>query len=161
MAASGKKHRADNPDIHLQYSRKYNQTRDREAKNLYLKEWKAKNRDKVLADKKQWDAANKEHIYKYNRRYATQNPEVKVASEAKRRALKLKSGGSYTSQDIKNMLSLQGNKCNACKIDLVKYHVDHVIPLSRGGTNYPDNLQILCVSCNCRKSSKLPSEWKP
>lgn len=33
--------------------------------------------------------------------------------------------------------------------------VDHIIPLSRGGTNHLDNLQSLCVSCHSKKTVKF------
>src|SRR6185503_12538801 len=29
--------------------------------------------------------------------------------------------------------------------------LDHVLPLSRGGSHTADNLRVACVSCNCRK----------
>lgn len=32
--------------------------------------------------------------------------------------------------------------------------IDHIIPISRGGTNALDNLQPMCVSCNSKKSNK-------
>lgn len=32
--------------------------------------------------------------------------------------------------------------------------IDHVVPLSRGGTNQIDNLQTLCGGCNGMKKSK-------
>lgn len=35
--------------------------------------------------------------------------------------------------------------------------VDHVIPVSRGGDSSDDNLQILCLPCNTKKSNKLDS----
>jgi 5-methylcytosine-specific restriction endonuclease McrA len=34
-------------------------------------------------------------------------------------------------------------------------HIDHVIPISRGGTDHPDNLQLLCAHCNIIKSHQL------
>ena len=33
--------------------------------------------------------------------------------------------------------------------------IDHVIPLSKGGTHTWDNIQLLCRSCNCKKSNKM------
>ena len=35
---------------------------------------------------------------------------------------------------------------------------DHVIPLSRGGTNTWDNVVTSCSPCNCRKGNRLPAE---
>lgn len=42
--------------------------------------------------------------------------------------------------------------CNECGTwnDLT---VDHLVPISRGGTNNPSNLQVLCRRCNARKGS--------
>src|SRR4029077_4306219 len=33
--------------------------------------------------------------------------------------------------------------------------VDHIVPRSKGGTNHPFNLQVLCRSCNSKKSTKV------
>jgi len=38
--------------------------------------------------------------------------------------------------------------------------VDHVVPLSRGGSNEPDNLVACCFPCNASKSDRLVSEWR-
>jgi len=32
--------------------------------------------------------------------------------------------------------------------------IDHVVPMSQGGTDEVENLQFLCRSCNSRKSDK-------
>tara|TARA_B100000287_G_C20525872_1_gene738825 strand:+ start:141 stop:785 length:645 start_codon:yes stop_codon:yes gene_type:complete len=37
----------------------------------------------------------------------------------------------------------------------IKYHVDHIIPLSRGGAHHPNNLQILKAEENLKKGSKI------
>ena len=36
--------------------------------------------------------------------------------------------------------------------------IDHIIPLSRGGTNEADNLQLLCRSCNSKKGNRLAGD---
>jgi len=38
--------------------------------------------------------------------------------------------------------------------------VDHILPRSRGGTDHPDNLQLLCSSCNRSKGGKTMAEWR-
>lgn len=38
-------------------------------------------------------------------------------------------------------------------------HVDHIIPLSRGGTNDDENLVTACPSCNLSKHAKTEQEW--
>lgn len=37
-------------------------------------------------------------------------------------------------------------------------HVDHIVPLSKGGKHMVSNLAIACNSCNVRKHNKMPSE---
>jgi len=37
--------------------------------------------------------------------------------------------------------------------------LDHVIPLSRGGSHQPGNLVAACHACNQRKGSLLPTEF--
>ena len=38
--------------------------------------------------------------------------------------------------------------------------VDHMLPRSRGGTDAPDNLQLLCSGCNRSKGNKTMAEWR-
>ena len=45
--------------------------------------------------------------------------------------------------------------CGKYMPDEVCLHVDHIIPVSKGGKSVPDNLQVLCDKCNLRKSNKV------
>ena len=58
-----------------------------------------------------------------------------------------------------------GYKCQLCGRDMdytaeySSFSVDHIMPLSRGGTNESDNLQTCCKSCNSRKGTKTTEEY--
>ena len=45
--------------------------------------------------------------------------------------------------------------CGATVEDGVKLHIDHIIPVSKGGTNDTDNLQVLCHKCNLAKHNRM------
>jgi len=48
--------------------------------------------------------------------------------------------------------------CVACK-QSENLEVDHIVPLSRGGSNDLENLQLLCATCNRSKGTKTMEEW--
>ena len=58
-----------------------------------------------------------------------------------------------------DILKRDGFKCQICgrssEEDGVKLHVDHIIPISKGGKTTWDNLRTLCQDCNLGKSNKL------
>ena len=49
------------------------------------------------------------------------------------------------------------NQCQSCgkQYGETSLTIDHIIPLSRGGSNDISNLQTLCFSCNRKKSDKI------
>jgi hypothetical protein len=49
--------------------------------------------------------------------------------------------------------------CVFCGTRGGKLHCDHLIPLSRGGSNDPENLATACDVCNLSKHAKTPEEW--
>ena len=60
----------------------------------------------------------------------------------------------YIDNKNKNhILNKYKHKCNLCgSKDRLEF--DHIIPVSKGGKSTADNLQILCKSCNIKKSNK-------
>jgi hypothetical protein len=52
-----------------------------------------------------------------------------------------------------------GNKCRYCGSTDSKFHIDHIIPRSRGGSDDPTNLCVACEPCNCSKNDSTPEEW--
>ena len=51
------------------------------------------------------------------------------------------------------IIERDGYFCQECEITK-KLSLDHIIPLSKGGSDEMDNLQILCVSCNSSKGDR-------
>lgn len=62
--------------------------------------------------------------------------------------------------DIDRMICDQDARCMYCGVMLYKkYHIDHKTPISRGGTNDLENLQLLCPTCNLRKHTMTDEEF--
>lgn len=53
--------------------------------------------------------------------------------------------------DVGALLCHYDYKCRYCQCEVPPYHIDHVVPIAKGGTNDLDNLAILCPTCNMKK----------
>ena len=68
--------------------------------------------------------------------------------------------GTTVSQDNLAKLRAQDGKCVYCERRLnAGWEMDHRLPLTRGGTNEPDNLAICCTHCNRAKGNRTPEEF--
>ena len=78
----------------------------------------------------------------------------------RRMAREKQAPGDHTAADVQSILKSQRHKCASCKTSLkMGYHVDHIQPLSKNGSNDKFNLQMLCARCNLVKSNKDPMTW--
>lgn len=69
--------------------------------------------------------------------------------------------GSLSKDIWQKLFKLQNGICNGCHSKLKdNAHIDHILPLSRGGENIDGNVQLLCPYCNLSKGSKTMKEWK-
>lgn len=80
---------------------------------------------------------------------------LKSINKARRFARQRGAGGNFMKADIDALIIAQCGRCNICLAELVKIHIDHIIPIARGGHTNPSNLQLLCPTCNLSKGIKI------
>lgn len=125
-----------------------------------------KNRERETEWRRKWYAENRERCIERHRpakqKWAKENRDKVLACskvvKSKRRARGLV--GRLNTTAFKNWLSAQLMNCVWCAANCSdKYHIDHVIPLAKGGAHDLTNFAISCPSCNLSKADKMPLEW--
>lgn len=79
--------------------------------------------------------------------------EVNRKRETRKRSI-IKEFGSHSIAEWKELLKKHNNSCAHCGATQ-RITRDHIIPLSKGGTDLISNIQPLCHSCNCKKHNKI------
>ena len=59
---------------------------------------------------------------------------------------------SITNNLKNNIIEINGSCCSMCNLKCDTFEIDHIIPLSCGGKNTNNNLQLLCINCYKAKS---------
>lgn len=132
----------------------------REAEELAaLEERNRVTREKYRATAKRRQQRNRDKINAATRARYKNNPEVFLASGHERRAKEKKI--RFPVVEWKHRISKFDTYCPYCDSTGHKLTIDHVIPITKGGTNDIWNLVPCCTSCNCSKHNKLLWEWKP
>lgn len=163
-----------------QESVKRYQERHKDRVRQYKDRWKQRNHEQVKEQSRLYRRKNRERFNAYSRwlrqthpekikeyisRWMSnpENREKKRVDIRNRRARINTAKGSHTPADVKRQYDLQNGLCYWCSKPLVESDpIDHVIPLVRGGTNYPDNIVCACLFCNSSKSGRIPYlEWQP
>lgn len=67
---------------------------------------------------------------------------------------------SFTQTERTNIYDRNHGRCAICGryVSFTDFTVDHIIPISKGGTNSMDNLQCACKTCNLIKQDILPDD---
>jgi 5-methylcytosine-specific restriction endonuclease McrA len=160
LRAYWKERYANNREAELERTKKW-ESENKERIRIRNQKRYAQKRDLITERNRRWREANPEKVKGFGKKWKAQNP-VKVAVwRNKRRSNKLKNESHHTAEDLIAILKAQGYRCVYCQANLkkVKKHIDHVKPLSKGGSNGRENIQYLCGSCNLAKSAKDPIEF--
>lgn len=175
QAAHGRRHRERNRERLLEQQRRYHRA-NRERRLQQKTQYRTDNREAIASKQKQYRNKNRKELAKYEKQYRQEHrdvravlekqyyrdhPEVTRRKKAKRRASKL----NATVGDVAALTAWEKTwrakkvvVCHWCRkrIKTADAHVDHVVPLSKGGAHDVGNV---CVACNLSKSAKLPEVW--
>jgi 5-methylcytosine-specific restriction endonuclease McrA len=138
----------------IEARRKY-QEEHKEEISEYKKRWAAENEESVSASKRKHYEVNRDEIITRSKKWAESNPEkvrqAKANNSRKRRAARQASLGSFTVEEFEALCDAYGNTCLACGATEAVLEADHVVPLTKGGSDDISNIQPLCGSCNRKK----------
>jgi ATPase subunit of ABC transporter with duplicated ATPase domains len=135
-----------------EYGKKYNSIPENKAKKKEhsdrpenkAKRKKVRDRPENKAREK---ARRQTDEYKKKAKLRKLTPENKAKTKNRNRNNNIR----FTKEKLK-----YGNICTCCGLtDIHNLTKDHIIPLSKGGTDTPDNIQLHCFACNCSKGDRL------
>lgn len=167
------KYRSDKKIELKEKSAKYRESgKGREREIAYY----IRNKDHILQRQRNYCLLNKDKRQKYFSAYRAEHSELirkqqadyhAAHPDARRlkliayRAKKKGNGGVISKDIIQKLWKLQKGKCAVCKANLKKtgYHLDHIIPVSKGGKNEDRNVQLTCPKCNAKKGNKDPIQF--
>lgn len=148
-----------NPDRAKEHCRTYRQNHPEKMAELSRAYYEA-NRDEVLAKGASYRSERRESRAAATREWRRANPEKARIADRNKKVRRKGAEGTHTLEDIRAIFARQKNKCAECGINLSRgHHIDHIQPLSRGGSNWPKNLQALCPTCNLQKHASDPIDF--
>lgn len=182
-----RKHREANREKMREYSREH-YLKNKENRNKQQREWIKNNREKANAYRREWCRKKRQELRelkktntdplsvekkkvakypsdlkKYNC-YSTSKEYRRLYCKAAR--ARRKNGGRINVSILqfiyeRNIKENGTLTCCICKnkIAFGQDSLEHKVPVSRGGTNSLDNLDIACIQCNKMKNSKTMEEY--
>ena len=148
------------PEQQSRYSaesrKNYPERAKKHARNTY-----EKHKAKRLEHNREYRAANRAQLNSQKKEYVAKNPELIRVIKQKYRARRRGAEGQHSAADIQKIFKVQKGRCACCRIKFKRsnFHIDHIVPLVRGGSNWPSNIQLLCAVCNIKKGPKDSAEF--
>jgi 5-methylcytosine-specific restriction endonuclease McrA len=142
---------------HRDWARRHRQTPEYKA---YSEEYhnRPEVKAKKLAQWRGWYERHPERKREWCKEWAKNNP-LKIKFSTHKQYVKRHSIYKIGNADISKLFDGWDGLCGLCKRPVEgDYHIDHIIPLSRGGLHNQNNLQITHPRCNCRKNNRLENE---
>jgi hypothetical protein len=128
--------------------------------------YEARNRERKNKVSRVWRASNPEKIKGYKRReYEAHGDEIRARTwKRKQHSRALSFGVEVEMVDKPAIIARDNATCYLCgaqhEANSPGLSLDHVIPVTRGGSHTSGNLKVACCRCNSRKKEKIPHELK-
>lgn len=151
--------RKENADLLSENSRRWRlENAERHAENA--RRWRLENLELCNENRRKWRRENPERASFLGKRWRENNPEKQRTIMFNRNSATRGVKQAIEHGHIDEMLKSQNGVCVYCGSDISKvFHVDHIMPISKGGGNEKENLQLLCAGCNLSKGAKTESEF--
>ena len=146
----------------------YRQPEQKEKLKVLQQKWNKAHKSEIKEYQRLWYIKHKKHKNELtNRRcrerwasdseYRKRKNFQKKPHNSSRRRIKQK--GDLTYEQWTEICENFGNICLCCGSPDIT--VDHIIPLTRGGTHTKDNVQPLCANCNSSKNTlAIDYRWR-
>ena len=140
-------------------------------RKVYIKEYKKKNKEHILNMNRAYVEANRQKVAEQKKQWKIDNPERNLhsnrkAGRARRARLKNSITIAYTESQV---MSTYGTSCNICGLEIdflaprqvgkkgweMGLHIDHLLPIARGGSDTLDNVRPTHGLCNLRKCATV------
>ncbi|MFJ3270334.1 HNH endonuclease [Streptomyces sp. NPDC086776] len=132
------------------------------CRNEYSRKWMNENPGKTAEYRKRWEGrpGSRDVILANRKRFQARHPDYNRLKASQRRAAEKGSVADPVNQrQVRALLQDLGAKCFYCEGPFE--HLDHFIPIAKGGPHAIQNLVPSCADCNLRKSDKMPWDWMP
>lgn len=143
-------------DCHHALTKKYRETRKAE---IYARdqEWRKANPEKIREYNRRSKERNPEGLAENTRRWQRNNPD-RVREFSHRRRTRKKNNGIYkiTQRELDRLYASPCAYCGSRE----NITLDHVVPISKGGTHGVGNIVPACRFCNFSKRDRLLIEWR-
>jgi hypothetical protein len=125
-----------------------------DRRRVATEKYRALHPEKDRERKSNWYFRNKENETERIKQWRERNPGKGREWKQARRARLVGAGGKISASEWSELCNKYKNRCLCCGRGGVKLALDHIVPLSAGGTNTIDNAQPLCKSCNSKKGRR-------
>lgn len=130
-----------------------------EKRRLESKTYFHNHREKEAVRNSRYRETNSKRLLEKNRLNKRNNRSRFRSYEHKRRALLNAAPGQFTKEEFDQLCSKYNHRCLRCGLEK-QLVPDHVIPLSKGGTNFITNIQPLCSKCNASKNRHHSTDYR-